>query len=211
VGRAAFAKGEIRGRIVSEADGNIDSSTKLQGSELIPTAKIKEMDRRGRPILVGTVSTKKANALWELDKRGIPHQVLNAKHHQREAEIVAQRDGKIPSRSPPHGRSPRHRHHLPAAIPKRWPGRSSRKNIPRGSKSRRRWDKLGQRIEQREQMKLKTRVAAMGGLHIIRSERHEARRIDLQLRGAAAAKAIPVRAASTSARNDLMRIFAGDW
>ena len=54
-------------------------------------SKVKDHQRRGRPVLVGTVSIEKSERIAGLlDKRGIKHQVLNAKHHKREAEIVAQ-------------------------------------------------------------------------------------------------------------------------
>src|SRR5207342_1904436 len=57
----------------------------------IPRSKIKFLQKRGRPILVGTVSIEKSERLSALlERRVIPHQVLNAKHHKREAEIVAQ-------------------------------------------------------------------------------------------------------------------------
>ncbi|HVT30560.1 MAG TPA: preprotein translocase subunit SecA, partial [Lacipirellulaceae bacterium] len=59
--------------------------------QTIPASKIKDKQRRGRPVLVGTVSIEKSERLSGLlDRRGIKHQVLNAKHHKREAEIVAQ-------------------------------------------------------------------------------------------------------------------------
>ena len=57
----------------------------------MPKDKIKHIERKGRPILVGTVSIEKSERLSSLlDKRGIKHEVLNAKHHKREAEIIAQ-------------------------------------------------------------------------------------------------------------------------
>ena len=105
---------EYEGRIVAEADDTIEFQHKgYKESEFIPKAKIKETDHRGRPILVGTVSIEKSELLSSmLEKRGIVHQVLNAKHHQREAEIVAQagRKKRRDNRHE-HGR-PRYRHHL---------------------------------------------------------------------------------------------------
>ena len=103
----------------------------------IPTSKIKDSQRRGRPILVGTVSIEKSERLSSLlDKRGIKHQVLNAKHHEREAEIVAQAGRKAPSRSPrtwpaavPTSSS--------AATPRRWPGPCCKTSTRRGSTCRR--------------------------------------------------------------------------
>src|SRR5438067_13778190 len=58
---------------------------------VIPRDKIRLIERKGRPVLVGTVSIEKSERLSNLlDKRGVKHEVLNAKHHKREAEIVAQ-------------------------------------------------------------------------------------------------------------------------
>ena len=60
-------------------------------TQIVPREKVKEIERRGRPILVGTVSIERSELISRLlEKRGIQHEVLNAKHHQREAEIVAQ-------------------------------------------------------------------------------------------------------------------------
>ncbi len=75
------------------------------------------------------------------------------------------------------------------------------------------WDSLVAEIEQREQMKVEGRkLAAMGGLHIIGTERHEARRIDLQLRGRCGRQGDPGSSRfHLSLEDDLMRIFAGDW
>ena len=67
------------------------TTARQQARETIPRSKIRQLQKRGRPVLVGTVSIEKSERLSSmLDKRGIKHQVLNAKHHKREAEIVAQ-------------------------------------------------------------------------------------------------------------------------
>ena len=75
------------------------------------------------------------------------------------------------------------------------------------------WDALVNEIEQREQMKIEGRdVAGMGGLHVIGTERHEARRIDLQLRGRCGRQGDPGSSRFyLSLEDDLMRIFAGEW
>src|SRR6185503_1096848 len=75
------------------------------------------------------------------------------------------------------------------------------------------WNALVSQIEEREHMKVEGRdVAAMGGLHVIGSERHEARRIDLQLRGRCGRQGDPGSSRFyLSLEDDLMRIFAGDW
>ena len=206
---------EYEGRIVGETDDTIEFQHKgFKESEFIPKAKIKEIDRRGRPILVGTVSIEKSELLSSmLEKRGIPHQVLNAKHHQREAEIVAQagRKNAVTIATNMAGRGTdiilggNPEAMAWAILQEKYP---TRLEVPQDE-----WDKLVQEIEQREQMKPEGReVAAMGGLHIIGSERHEARRIDLQLRGRCGRQGDPGSSRFyLSLEDDLMRIFAGDW
>ena len=87
-------KGEAwPGRIIRETDDAIEFEPKgfKNDVQTITRDKIKAIERRGRPILVGTVSIERSELISHmLEKRGITHQVLNAKHHQREAEIVAQ-------------------------------------------------------------------------------------------------------------------------
>lgn len=206
---------EFEGRIANEADGTIEFQHKgFKETEIIPAAKVKEIERRGRPILVGTVSIEKSELLsGMLDKRGIPHQVLNAKHHQREAEIVAQagRKNAVTIATNMAGRGTdiilggNPEAMAWAILQEKYP---TRLEVPQDE-----WDKLVQEIEQREQMKPEGReVAAMGGLHIIGSERHEARRIDLQLRGRCGRQGDPGSSRFyLSLEDDLMRIFAGDW
>ena len=180
----------------------------------IPESKIEEIERRGRPILVGTVSIERSELIsGMLDKRGIKHQVLNAKHHQREAEIVAQagRKGAVTIATNMAGRGTdiilggNPEAMAWAQLQEKYP---TRLEVPQDE-----WDALVHEIEQREQMKAEGReVAAMGGLHIIGSERHEARRIDLQLRGRCGRQGDPGSSRFyLSLEDDLMRIFAGEW
>ena len=86
------------GEIVRESDDTIEYIPKgSRDRESIPREKVEEIDRRGRPILVGTVSIERSELIsGMLDKRGVKHQVLNAKHHKREAEIVAQAGARAP-------------------------------------------------------------------------------------------------------------------
>ena len=140
--------------------------------------------------------------------------VLNAKYHEREAEIVAQA-GRIERRHHrhQHGR-PRHRHH-----PRRQPrdtglGRTQAARTPRGSMSPSpNGTSTVDEIAEREGMKAEGRkVAELGGLHVIGTERHDARRIDLQLRGRAGRQGDPGSSRFyLSLEDDLMRIFAGEW
>ena len=148
-----------------------------------------------------------------LDKRGIPHEVLNAKHHQREAEIVAQagRKGAVTIATNMAGRGTdiilggNPEAMAWAQLQEKYP---TRLDVPQDE-----WDALVSEIEQREQMKAEGReVAGMGGLHIIGTERHEARRIDLQLRGRCGRQGDPGSSRFyLSLEDDLMRIFAGEW
>jgi preprotein translocase subunit SecA len=206
---------EFAGRIVAETDENVEFQHKgYKESENIAKSKVKRSERRGRPILVGTVSIEKSELLSSmLEKRGIPHQVLNAKHHQREAEIVAQagRKNAVTIATNMAGRGTdiilggNPEAMAWAILQEKYP---TRLEVPQDE-----WDKLVQEIEQREQMKVEGRdVASMGGLHIIGSERHEARRIDLQLRGRCGRQGDPGSSRFyLSLEDDLMRIFAGDW
>src|SRR3984957_12719106 len=80
------------GTITTETDAAVEIQVKdRKQREQLPREQIKQIQKRGRPILVGTVSIEKSERLSTmLERRGIQHEVLNAKHHKREAEIVAQ-------------------------------------------------------------------------------------------------------------------------
>ncbi len=206
---------ELWGTIVRETDDAIEFQPRDEKhKESIPRKDIVAIQRRGRPILVGTVSIERSELLSSmLERRGIPHQVLNAKHHQREAEIIAQagRKGAVTIATNMAGRGTdiilggNPEAMAWAMLQEKYP---TRLDVPRAE-----WDALVQQIEQREQMKAEGReVAAMGGLHIIGSERHEARRIDLQLRGRCGRQGDPGSSRFyLSLEDDLMRIFAGEW
>ncbi|MFA5554135.1 MAG: preprotein translocase subunit SecA [Phycisphaerae bacterium] len=145
------------------------------------TEAINQMSAAGRPVLVGTVSIEKNEALSEaLTRRfGLEHELLNAKHHEREAQIVvkagqqhAARDGSMLGN---------------VTIATNMAGRGT-------------------------DIKLGEGVAALGGLHVLGTERHEARRIDNQLRGRCGRQGDP---GSTqfflSFDDDLMCLFAPEW
>jgi preprotein translocase subunit SecA len=131
--------------------------------------EIVERHRKGQPVLVGTVSVEASEVLSRmLGRQKIPHNVLNAKYHQREAEIVA--------RAGQHGS---------VTIATNMAGRGT-------------------------DIKLGAGVADVGGLHVIGSERHEARRIDRQLRGRCARQGDPGSSRFyVSLEDDLMRLFGG--
>jgi preprotein translocase subunit SecA len=206
---------EFLGQIVREDENSVEFQPQgFKETEVIGREKIKEIERRGRPILVGTVSIEKSETISRLlEQRGVPHEVLNAKHHQREAEIVAQagRKSAVTIATNMAGRGTdiilggNPEAMAWAQLKDKYP---TRLEVPHDE-----WDRLVQEIEQREQMKAEGRdVAAMGGLHIIGTERHEARRIDLQLRGRCGRQGDPGSSRFyLSLEDDLMRIFAGEW
>jgi len=178
----------------------------------------------GQPVLVGTVSIEKSEWLSEmLKKRRITHQVLNAKHHEREAEIVAQggRHGAVTIATNMAGRGTDiilggnaeflTRQALVAAgvAPEALVDLFLRQD-PESLALRERYLaelKVRQATTQAEHEK----VVSVGGLHIIGTERHEARRIDHQLRGRAGRQGDPGSSQFyISLADDLMRLFGGD-
>jgi preprotein translocase subunit SecA len=178
---------------------------------------------KGQPILVGTVSVAKSEVVASLlKKRGIPHNVLNAKHHQREAEIVAQagRKGAVTISTNMAGRGT---DILLGGNPEMMakhevgpePDAPMEGETPEAFEVRRvEWAaRLARRTEE---LKVQTarehdEVVAVGGLHIVGTERHESRRIDNQLRGRAGRQGDPGSSIFfLSLEDDLMRIFASE-
>ena len=208
-------RSERLGKIVRQDDRVVEIDNKdSRQRESVPRDKVREIQRAGRPILVGTVSIERSELISEmLDKRGVKHQVLNAKHHQREAEIIAQagRKAAVTIATNMAGRGTdivlggNPDSMAWAILQAKYP---TRLDVPQAE-----WDALVAEIEQREKTKPEGReVAAMGGLHIIGTERHEARRIDLQLRGRCGRQGDPGSSRFyLSLEDDLMRIFAGEW
>ena len=169
--------------------------------------EIKECHERGQPVLVGTISIEKSEKLSGLlSRNGVKHNVLNAKQHEREAEIVAQagRKGAV-------------------TIATNMAGRGT--DILLGGNA----DFMFKQILYREENlpearkleifeeirndceKNKQEVVATGGLHIIGTERHESRRIDNQLRGRAGRQGDPGSSRFyLSLEDNLMRIFASE-
>lgn len=175
--------------------------------------EVTEVHKSGRPILVGTVSVEKSERLASmLSKRGVKHNVLNAKNHEREAEIVAQagRLGAVTIATNMAGRGTDiilggNPEHMAWEILKN--KYASRLDVPK-----REWDELSDKIALEEGMKADGRkVAELGGLHVVGTERHDSRRIDLQLRGRAGRQGDPGSSRFfLSLEDDLMRIFAGE-
>jgi preprotein translocase subunit SecA len=148
--------------------------------------EIEERHEAGQPLLVGTVSIEKSEYLADLLKRrGVPHQVLNAKFHEKEAGIIAQagRFGAV-------------------TIATNMAGRGT--DIILGGKTEGR--------DPDEWQDEHNKVVEAGGLHIIGTERHEARRIDNQLRGRAGRQGDPGSSRFyVSFEDDIMRRFAPEW
>ena len=182
--------------------------------------EIREVHETGRPILVGTTSIEKSVLISEmLQKYGIKPQVLNAKFHESEAEIVAQagRKGMVTVATNMAGRgtdiilggNPEFMawadlKHLKDADSR--PLYPTRLEVPKDV-----WEEAVSKYE--PEMKAEGReVAGVGGLHIIGTERHESRRIDNQLRGRAGRQGDPGSSRFfLSLEDDLMRKFAGEW
>lgn len=171
---------------------------------------ILENTEKGVPILVGTTSVEKSGAISRiLNKRGIKHNVLNAKQHENEAYVVAQAGSKgaITVSTNMAGRgtdivlggNPE----MLAKLKFREEGRDPEAEEEAFEDL---VDQLADKCEKEKQ-----EVLEMGGLYIIGTERHESRRIDNQLRGRAGRQGDPGRSRFyLSLEDDLMRIFAGD-
>ena len=141
--------------------------------------RVKELHEKGQPVLVGTVSVEKNELLSvHFKQEGIPHEILNAKNHEREGEIIAQA------------------------------GRSGAVTIATNMAGRGVDIKLGGNPATDEQYE---EVKQAGGLFVLGTERHEARRIDNQLRGRAGRQGDPGETQFfVSLEDSLMRIFASD-
>ena len=133
-------------------------------------ADIKERNEKGQPVLVGTIAVETSELLSELLKRqGVPHKVLNAKEHAREAEIIKDA-GQVGA----------------VTIATNMAGRGV-------------------------DIKIDDQVRELGGLYVLGTERHEARRIDNQLRGRSGRQGDPGETRFyLSGQDDLVRLFAGD-
>jgi preprotein translocase subunit SecA len=169
-------------------------------------ADIKDCQARGQPVLVGTTSIESSELLsGMLDKEKLPHQVLNAKQHEREAQIVAQagRPGMITIATNMAGRGTDIV--LGGNVEKQVDLLVADGAMPEDGKQAS-IDKL-----RSEWQSLHEQVLAAGGLHIIGTERHESRRIDNQLRGRAGRQGDPGSSRFYLSMEDpLLKIFAGD-
>jgi preprotein translocase subunit SecA len=169
-------------------------------------ADVRACHERGQPVLIGTTSIENSELLSDLlKKEKLPHEVLNAKQHAREAEIVI--DAGLPKQ---------------ITIATNMAGRGT--DIVLGGSIEKRLDairtdeSLGEEekasrtaVMKADWQKLHDQVVAAGGLHIVGSERHESRRIDNQLRGRAGRQGDPGSSRFYLALDDqLLKIFAGE-
>ena len=173
--------------------------------------EIKELQEKGQPVLVGTISVEKSERLSGMLKRmGVKHEVLNAKHHEREALIVAQagRKGVITVSTNMAGRGT---DILLGGNPEFMAREALRKQAVDPDKMpKEEWDALLARYKEQTDRE-HDEVTALGGLHILGTERHDSRRIDNQLRGRAGRQGDPGSSRFyLSLQDDLMRIFGGE-
>jgi preprotein translocase subunit SecA len=201
--------------------------------------EIAQLNATGQPILVGTTSIEKSERLSEiLKKKGIRHVVLNAKFHEREAEIVAQagRKGVVTIATNMAGRGTdillggnaefvakqecvkkglaQQMRAVQGQVEAVAPDANTTVFYYQGSEysvPTEKWTEVFER-HKGEIEKEHKEVVALGGLHILGTERHEARRIDNQLRGRAGRQGDPGSSRFyLSLEDDLMRIFAKEW
>jgi len=155
------------------------------------TNKIIECNKKGQPVLVGTTSIEKSEKISNyLNNKKIKHNILNAKHHEKEAKIIAEA-GKVGA----------------VTIATNMAGRGT--DIKLGGNKDFIFD--GKKENEYEVKKNEVKVKNLGGLFIIGTERHESRRIDNQLRGRAGRQGDPGNTIFfISLQDELMRIFGGD-
>jgi preprotein translocase subunit SecA len=173
--------------------------------------EIKDLHEKGQPVLVGTVSVENSELVArKLQRIGVPHNILNAKMHEREAEIVAQagRKGMVTIATNMAGRGT---DILLGGNPDFMTREFLKEQeIDPDEATESQWQeefKKARRIVEAEHKE----VVSLGGLHILGTERHESRRIDNQLRGRAGRQGDPGSSRFfLSLEDDLMRIFAGD-
>ncbi|MGI5866147.1 MAG: preprotein translocase subunit SecA [Syntrophaceticus schinkii] len=198
-----------------------------QGKFTASVEEIVECYEGGQPVLVGTISIEKSEILSGLlKKRGIPHQVLNAKYHEQEAKIVSQagRLGMVTIATNMAGRgtdiilggNPEHlakEELLRSGVAPEVVAEASEYGKPSSedvASVREQYRRLVARFKKETDAEHE-KVVALGGLHIIGTERHESRRIDNQLRGRAGRQGDPGSSRFyVSLEDDLMRLFGSD-
>ncbi len=151
--------------------------------------EIEQLHKQGRPVLIGTVSIEKSEYLSDLLKRkGVPYEVLNAKYHEKEAGIIAQAG-------------------QPGAVTVATNMAGRGVDIVLGGKE----PSNGDEKEWQEWQEKHNQIVGLGGFHVIGTERHEARRIDNQLRGRSGRQGDPGSSRFyVSLADDVVRHFGGD-
>ncbi len=180
------------------------------------TAVVEDVGARvanGQPILLGTVSIEKSERLSkELAHQGIKHEVLNAKHHAREADIIAQagRPGAVTVATNMAGRGVDIK--LGGSPDGMARSELKKRGITHDDPS---YDELERKLTQEFEEQIapdKQAVIDAGGLYVVGTERHESRRIDNQLRGRSGRQGDPGESRFyLSLEDDLMRRFQGEW
>jgi len=186
---------------------NADQIYKDEETKFKAVAKeIESLHQQGRPVLIGTVSIEKSELLSDILKRkGVPHQVLNAKNHEKEAVIISEagRPGAVTVATNMAGRG------VDIILGGKKPEEPRREDFPddeEWQKAHRQWES-----ECKQWPAEHDKVVELGGLHVVGTERHEARRIDNQLRGRSGRQGDP---GSTrfyvSLEDDVVHRFGGD-
>ena len=170
----------------------------LRGKYGAIVSEIEERSNKGQPVLVGTTSIEKNEIIDEyLKRKKIPHNVLNAKNHEREAMIIADagKPGAVTVATNMAGRG------VDIVLGGAQPDKPSDVENDKWQKSQ----------EMQKWQKLHDEVIDAGGLHVVGTERHESRRIDNQLRGRSGRQGDPGSSRFyLSLEDDLMRIFGGE-
>lgn len=206
--------GEIYGLEVVDIPTNVPVKRIDHDDEVYRTATekyhamidlIEDARKRGQPVLVGTTSIEKSELLAELlTKRGIPHNVLNARHHEQEAYIVAQagRAGAVTVATNMAGRGTDIQ--LGGNVQMRVAVELA--DVPEGPEREARIKQI-----EAEVAEAREKVKQAGGLYVVGTERHESRRIDNQLRGRSGRQGDPGTSKFfLSLEDDLMRIFGSE-
>ena len=171
--------------------------------------ELEELHKAGRPVLVGTISIEKSERLSSfLKRKGVPHNVLNAKHHEREAEIIAQA-GRVGAVTISTNMAGRGTDILLGGNAKSLARAMVDESLEPEAKEK----AFQQALEKTLALvqKEKEKVVQLGGLHVLGTERHEARRIDNQLRGRSGRQGDPGSSRFyLSLEDDLLRIFGSE-
>ena len=185
-------------RPISRKDNSDLVYKTVRGKYTALAAEIEERYKKGQPILVGTTSVEKNEIVGQLLKRKkIPHNILNAKNHEREAQIIADagKPGGVTVATNMAGRGVDIV--LGGSMPEHMEGQSQEQY--KKSSAYKDWEKEHKK------------VIDAGGLYVIGTERHEARRVDNQLRGRSGRQGDPGESRFyLSLEDDLMRIFGGE-